>query len=78
MEDKTSAGASAMANITCKETIRMICEYLEGRLSMPVKLAMQRHITRCPHCRLVHDAAQHTLEAYFDRHVALEPTPKVA
>ena len=52
--------------MTCKATIRMICEYLEGRLSPAVALAMRGHIERCTNCRLVLDAAQHTLEVYFD------------
>jgi len=55
-----------MPKMTCKETIRMICEYLEGRLSAPVVIAMRRHLSHCPNCRLVHEAARRTLEAYFD------------
>lgn len=53
--------------ITCKETIRMICEYLEGKLSGPVSAAMGRHLSQCQNCRLVHEAASKTLEIYFDK-----------
>jgi hypothetical protein len=52
--------------MTCKATIRMICEFLEGRLSAPVALAMRKHIDGCTNCRVVLEAAQRTLEVYFD------------
>jgi hypothetical protein len=52
---------------TCKETIRMICEYLEGKLSGPVSAAMRCHLSGCQNCRLVHEAASKTLEIYFDK-----------
>jgi hypothetical protein len=53
--------------MNCKSTIRMICEYLEGRLSAPVAIAMRKHIDGCTNCHLVLEAAQRTLEVYFDR-----------
>ena len=52
--------------MTCRETVRLICEYLEGRLSPSVASVVSRHIDRCPNCRLVLEAAQQTLDAYFD------------
>lgn len=53
--------------MTCKDTIRVICEYLEGTLALSVAAAVQHHIGRCRNCKLVHEAAKQTLEAYFDR-----------
>ena len=53
--------------MTCRETIRLICEYLEGRLSPPVAMSMQRHLAHCKNCHLVLEAAERTLEVYFDR-----------
>ena len=53
--------------MTCKETIGIICEYLEGTLAISVAAAVQRHIDRCRNCKLVHETAKQTLEAYFDR-----------
>ena len=53
--------------MTCRETIRLICEYLEGRLSPPVAASMQRHLAQCKNCHLVLEAAERTLEVYFDR-----------
>jgi predicted anti-sigma-YlaC factor YlaD len=55
--------------MTCKATIRLICEYLEGRLSPEVGSEVQRHLSTCSNCRAVFDAAALTLEVYFDREV---------
>ena len=51
----------------CKATIRLICEYLEGRLEPEVAGEVQRHLGCCASCRTVFDAAALTLEVYFDR-----------
>jgi Putative zinc-finger len=55
--------------MTCRETVRLICEYLEGRLSPSVAAVVTGHIDRCSNCHLVLQAAQQTLDAYFDGHV---------
>ncbi len=62
--------------MTCKATIRLICEYLEGRLSPEVAGEVQRHLSYCPDCRTVFDAAALTLEVYFDRDLEPAPTPR--
>jgi len=54
-------------SMTCKATIRLICEYLEGRLAPEVGGEVQRHLASCNDCRAVFDAAALTLEVYFDR-----------
>jgi predicted anti-sigma-YlaC factor YlaD len=53
--------------MTCKATIRLICEYLEGRLTPQVASEVQRHLAICNNCHTVFDAATLTLEVYFDR-----------
>lgn len=55
--------------MTCKATIRLICEYLEGRLAPEVASDVQRHLGCCKNCLAVFDAAALTLEVYFDREV---------
>ena len=57
----------AAVSMTCKATIRLICEYLEGRLAPEVASEVQRHLSYCQNCRTVFDAAALTLEVYFDR-----------
>ncbi len=59
-------------SMTCKATIRLICEYLEGRLAPEVASEIQRHLAQCKNCRAVFDAAALTLEIFFDRE--LEPS----
>ena len=58
--------------MTCKATIRLICEYLEGRLAPEVASEIQHHLGQCKNCRTVFDAAALTLEIFFDRE--LEPS----
>jgi predicted anti-sigma-YlaC factor YlaD len=53
--------------MTCKATIRLICEYLEGRLTLQVASEVQRHLSHCNNCRTVFEAATSTLNVYFDR-----------
>jgi predicted anti-sigma-YlaC factor YlaD len=61
-------------SMTCKATIRLICEYLEGRLAPHVASEVQRHLAECGNCRTVFDAAALTLEVYFDREVESQVT----
>ena len=56
-------------SMTCKATVRLICEYLEGRLTPEVASEVQRHLSCCKNCLTVFDAASLTLEVYFDREV---------
>ena len=56
-------------SMMCKATIRLICEYLEGRLEPEVAGDVQRHLASCKNCLAVFDAAALTLEVYFDREV---------
>ena len=53
------------AVMTCRDTIHLICWYLEGRLSKPVETEIQAHLSGCTDCRLVLDAAMNTLDRYF-------------
>jgi predicted anti-sigma-YlaC factor YlaD len=54
-------------SMNCKATIRLICEYLEGRLAPQVASEVQRHLANCDSCHGVFDAAALTLEASFER-----------
>ena len=53
----------------CKATVRLICEYLEGRLAPEVASEVQGHMGDCDNCRAIFDAAKLTLEVYFDREI---------
>ncbi len=57
--------------MSCRDTIHLICMYLEGKLSAPVQVEIERHLTSCSDCRVVLEAATSTLDRYFS-------PPKVA
>jgi predicted anti-sigma-YlaC factor YlaD len=63
-------------SMTCKASVRLICEYLEGRLAPEVAGEVQRHIACCKDCRTIFDAAALTLEVYFDREVESAPSER--
>jgi predicted anti-sigma-YlaC factor YlaD len=51
--------------MSCRDTIHLICMYLEGKLSPGVQTEIERHLEGCADCRLVLDAATTTLDRYF-------------
>jgi len=51
--------------MSCRDTIHLICMYLEGKLSAPVQKEIELHLTACSDCRLVLEAATSTLDRYF-------------
>ena len=51
--------------MSCRDTIHLICMYLEGKLSPSVQGEIESHLQECSDCRLVLDAATTTLDRYF-------------
>ena len=51
--------------MNCRDTIHLICWYLEGRLSPSVEGEIRSHLEGCADCRLVLEAATNTLDHYF-------------
>jgi anti-sigma factor RsiW len=51
--------------MSCRDTIHLICWYLEGRLSTSVEAEIKRHLETCSDCHLVLDAAINTLDRFF-------------
>lgn len=68
----------AVKELTCKETIRLICEYLEGRLVPGVARDLRCHLDLCRDCRMVLEAARTTLEIDFDGEPLVHQKPQVA
>jgi len=52
--------------MSCKDTIHLLCWYLEGFLSEPVEAEIRQHLSRCADCHLVLSAAINILEQDFD------------
>lgn len=51
--------------MNCRATIRLICDYLEGRLSQSVAREVSQHLSVCAECHKILDAAETTLETEF-------------
>jgi|GEM_PF-5438841 len=51
--------------MSCKDTIHLICWYLEGKLSASVSEDIEQHLGSCSNCQLVLNAATSTLDQYF-------------
>jgi hypothetical protein len=56
-----------MVAMSCRDTIHLICWYLEGRLSTSVESEIRSHLKGCADCRLVLEAATNTLDRYFNQ-----------
>jgi hypothetical protein len=66
--------------MSCRDTIHLICWYLEGRLSHSVETEIQQHLETCSDCHIVLDAAVNTLDRYFapERAPQIESTIQAA
>ena len=62
MRDWPFGGTRVMS---CRDTIHLICWYLEGRLSKTVEGEIESHLQICDDCRMVQEAASTTLDHYF-------------
>ncbi len=51
--------------MSCRDTIHLICWYLEGRLSPSVEGEIKSHLESCSDCHVVLEAAINTLDRYF-------------
>ena len=58
--------------MSCKDTIHLICWYLEGKLSPAVECEIERHLSECADCHLVLEAASSTLDRYFGESTSTE------
>ena len=63
--DKSPRASGKTGIMSCRDTIHLICWYLENRLSPTVEHEIAAHLEGCADCRLVLDAATHTLDRYF-------------
>ena len=59
--------------MSCRDTIHLICWYLEGKLSPTVEAEIAEHLRGCADCHLVLDAATTTLDRYFNTYEKATP-----
>jgi hypothetical protein len=48
--------------MACRDTVHLICWYLEGKLSPSVECEIEWHLNRCRDCRLILEAATKSLD----------------
>jgi predicted anti-sigma-YlaC factor YlaD len=67
-------------DMSCRDTIHLICWYLEGRLSSSVEGEIKRHLENCSDCHMVLEAAVNTLDRYFssERSATADPASQAA
>ena len=39
-----------MPNLTCRDGVELLMDYLEGTLGSPEREAIEAHVARCPRC----------------------------
>jgi predicted anti-sigma-YlaC factor YlaD len=66
--------------MSCRDTIHLICWYLEGRLSTSVECEIKHHLENCSDCHMVLEAAVNTLDRYFsaERTPVTDPASQAA
>jgi anti-sigma factor RsiW len=61
--------------MNCSATIKLICDYIEGRLSPMMEQQVSHHLAACPDCLRILDAAEETLQVYFGADPSRLPHP---
>ena len=56
--------------MNCETVIRELSNYLDGDLSVSVKLELEQHLKICKNCTLVVTQTKHTIEVFCDTEVA--------
>ena len=63
--------------MSCRDTIHLICWYLEGRLSPGVEQEIERHLSHCTDCHTILTAAVSTLDQYFGELASAEAAAEI-
>ena len=57
--------------MNCKDVVLELSDYLDNELDAGTLAEIERHLSRCEHCRLVVDTTKKTIELYCES----EPAP---
>jgi anti-sigma factor RsiW len=60
--------------LNCETVIRELSNYLDGDLSVSVKLELEQHLNICKNCTLVVTQTKFTIEVFCDSEAADLPT----
>jgi anti-sigma factor RsiW len=50
-------------DLTCKELVELVTDYLEGALSAEMRSRFETHLAGCPFCRVYLDKMRQTIRA---------------
>jgi predicted anti-sigma-YlaC factor YlaD len=48
-------------DLTCKEVVELVTDYLEGALSLPDRTRFDEHLAGCPYCQIYLDQMRQTI-----------------
>jgi anti-sigma factor RsiW len=54
---------AASDEMSCRDLVELVTEYLEGTLPVPDRLRFEEHLGMCPPCQTYLDQMRHTLRA---------------
>jgi anti-sigma factor RsiW len=54
---------TADRDLTCKELVELVTDYLEGALSVDMRNRFDDHVTNCPYCQIYLDQMRQTIRA---------------
>jgi hypothetical protein len=57
--------ADRIIKLSCRQVMRLLSDFLEGKLDSRISTHLCQHTKRCDTCRLALDSARHTLATYF-------------
>jgi len=49
------------ADLTCKEFVELVTDYLEGALPAPTRRRFDEHMVTCPYCQTYLEQMRHTV-----------------
>jgi predicted anti-sigma-YlaC factor YlaD len=62
--------------LTCKELVELVTDYLEGALSLSERQRFDEHLAACPYCRIYLDQMRQTIRTLG--HLPEEAVPPAA
>jgi predicted anti-sigma-YlaC factor YlaD len=62
--------------LTCKELVELVTDYLEGALSLSERQRFDEHLATCPYCRIYLDQMRQTIRTLG--HLPEEAVPPAA
>jgi anti-sigma factor RsiW len=63
-----------MVEISCKEVIWQISDYLDGEIDSTQRKLITEHLKKCEHCTAIHDGSRNVIQLVCDERTFELPT----